>query len=551
MKKRKRHTDEPNYWEPMADSLLGLLFCILLIVLLLILYLIHYKDNENIDDKYGDTYSEYVGDNSKEDDYDVYVTEITHPYEPDNDNDNGGGGDSGSGGDGNFDYPIPQPGLTEGDGTDKAAVYVQVIDGETNRTIKQSGIQFELYTADDNALKELNTYYPKRVEYKKFETDDKGVFYLPEKIELQNYYFKNLTSIAGYDKADDVKFKIEEPHEWDEPYTVTVALYPSKNIIRVQLKDADTGKNLSGSTFTVTAAEEIRTKDDTIRYREGEVVDTIRLDGAGYGESKEVYLGKYNVSQQQIPTYYARVDAIDVVVANKSKGTPVLNELFDPKTKMYVSVHDALYEANEISDAVFTLLRGSEIKIGDYTTDESGKILITNLEKNTTYHFRQESTQENYIIDKYEHSFFVDGDGYINEDVTGYADVYNVITRASFGICDFILRGQISDINMAIMDAEDNPVQVWNSTGLEQLIEGIAPGDYLVVMRGNKNNAKKITIEDKAEVQVHCYYIWTVTDTCIVIILCLVLVLFIVFMAKYYKKKKEKKEEEKKGQVIK
>ncbi len=549
MKKKNRKTDEVNYWESMADSVIGLLFLILLVVILLILYIIRYDSNNNIDDELGNTYHEY-------DDDDEGYTEPTTYYDDgrdiiivgdDKDEDDEEGGGAGKG-DGEDDFPDPDPGK-DGDGLDKAAVYVQVVDGETNRTIKSKGIQFELFTSS-NVLQLLNTYYPKKIEYKKFETDEKGVFYLPEKINLYSYYFKNITTIPGYDKADNASFKIEESYDWGEPFVVTIPLFPSKNIIRVQLKDAETLKNLTGSTFEVVAAEDIKTKDDTVRYQKGAVADTIKLDENGYGESIELYLGKYTLRQKLIPDYYAKTENLNVNVADKTKGTPAVNEIPDPKTKVLVAVSDALYDTVNITNAEFTLTKGNDVFVGKYTTDDYGQFTITDLDKNTAYRLKQDKTDELYEKSEEVYSFTVDKEGFIDSSVTYEIDIENLCTRLSFGVCDFLLRGQISDVNMALYDSNDNALKVWNSTGLEQLIEGLDEGEYLLVMSGRKDKGRKIMVEKISDIQIHTYYLWTTTDTIIVIVLGIVLIVFIIFMVKYFIRKKEKKDE-RKGKVTK
>lgn len=547
MKKKNRKTDEVNYWESMADSLIGLLFLILLIVLLLILYIIRYNNNQHIDDELGNTYYD-----DYDDDWDGVTTTTWHDY-------GGWGGvttitttyyehhDDGGGGDGDDDYPDPDPGK-DGDGMDKAAVYVQVIDGETERTIKEKGIQFELYTYN-NILQILNTYYPKKIEYKKFETDEFGVFYLPEKINLYTYYFKNLTKIDGYDKADNVEFRIEESYDWPDPFVVTIPMYPSKNIIKIQLKDADTMNNLTGSTFDVVAAEDIRTKDETLRYSKGDIADTIKLDENGYGESKELFLGSYTLKQHIIPTYYAKTDNLDVKVADKSKGNAPVHEIPDMKTRVNVSVKDALYDTTMLENAEFSLSKGDNVFVGNYKTDDTGKFVITDLDKNTTYYLRQTKAPSLYRKDAEVHEFKVDKYGFIDDKVISDIEIDNVITRLSFGVCDFLLRGQISDVNMALYDSADTVIKVWDSTGLEQIIEGLDEGNYILVMSGKKDKGQKLTVEQIADMQIHTYYLWTTTDTIIVIVLGGIFMAFIIFLIKYIRKRKEKKDNDRKGKV--
>ena len=54
-KKQKRNYNEVNYWESMADSMVGLLLCVLLITMLLIIYLVRIPDEEFVDPDPGDS----------------------------------------------------------------------------------------------------------------------------------------------------------------------------------------------------------------------------------------------------------------------------------------------------------------------------------------------------------------------------------------------------------------------------------------------------------------------------------------------------------------
>lgn len=59
--------------------------------------------------------------------------------------------------------------------------------------------------------------------------------------------------------------------------------------------------NLEGAVYEVTAAEDIITTDGTVRAEKGEVVDTLITGEDGTAESKELYLGKYEVKEVTTP----------------------------------------------------------------------------------------------------------------------------------------------------------------------------------------------------------------------------------------------------------
>ncbi|MCI5529985.1 MAG: hypothetical protein MR406_07615 [Blautia sp.] len=549
MKKNKRRYDEVNYWESMADSLVGLLLCILLITFLLILYLVRIPDEEYVDLEQGDSYEQYddAEDGGGNHSYGVSYDEEGDEWEDEQDyeENNGGGGNGGDDAD-QYQFEDPDPGVGEGDGTDRAAVFVQVVDAETGRTVKKSGLEFELYGAN-SSLQVLSTYYPKKIDYKKYETDETGVFYLPEKLPLSSYYLHGLSAVDGYDTADKTEFTIDDCYDWSDPYVVTVALYPSKNIIRMKLVDLDNGEPVAGASFDVVAAENIVTQDGTIRYKEGDVVDTINVDEEGYGESTELYLGNYLLRQTEVPEYYAKNTA-DTVIQVKSKtetGGTGIRELTEEKTSVNVTLTDALYETTYLSGAGFTLSSDDESMTKNFRTDEEGRFTVKDLKKNTTYHIRQVSTTSDYQADNADYSFTVNGEGMIDGEKEANFQIRNRIIRISIGVQDKLFRGQVSDVNAALCDTEGNVIRTWNTTGLEQTIEGLKTGEYTVILDGDKRQENKIVVEDKTEIQNFQFERWTTADLGVILALCLFIIGFIAFMVIFMRRAHQRKPEDK------
>jgi uncharacterized surface anchored protein len=520
MAKRNRNNVEVEYWQTLADGMVSLLLMILLILMLLIMYLVRIPDEDFVDIFRGDSYEDYQDQeagggnhaNGLQDD------EPGDEWEEEDGEDGSGGegGENGEGGDDGEDegeYDDPEPGAGEGTGTDRAAVFVQVIDGETGRTIKLKGIEFELY-GENSALQVLSTYYPKRIDYQKYETDENGVFYLPEKIPLAGYYLHELTGLPGYDTSENAEFYIDRPYDWNDPYVVTVELYPAKNMIRLQLIDQGNGQAVGGASFDVIAAENIITRDGTTRFKEGEVVASIELDENGYGESRELYLGKYKLRQNTVPELYARITADKEVEIEErtSAESAAVTQLAEEKTSMTVQLVDALYDTVYISDAKFSLHSDDGQVIERMTTDDKGRFTVTNLRKNTTYHIRQDSTVGDYLMDHADHSFTVGSDGLINGSARGNLVLRNRMIRVSIGVRDKLFRGQVSDVNVALRDSDGSVIKNWNTTGLEQTITGLTPGEYKVVLAGDEANEHIIQVQDLTELQSFQFDRWTTVD---------------------------------------
>lgn len=505
MKKPGKRDNEVSYWESMADGVIGLLLCVLLILMILILYLMKATDNQ------GDY---------EENNYEAGGYGATHPHDYERADENGEDDEEdedeeyhAGGGGGGYPYEDPDPGMGEGDGSDKAAVLVQVVDGETLRTIKKQGIQFELYNSA-SALQVLSTYYPVKTDYKKYETDKDGVFYLPEKIRIGTYYLHQLTGIDGYDLVGNWEFAPDQDYDWDEPFLVSVEVFPSKNIVRLKLTDADTGEPLTGASFEIVAAENIATKDGTTRYKQGDIADTIEVDEEGYAESKELYLGKYFIRQKTVPEYYSCIlTNTSVVVKSKSEeATPALNELKEQKTAIHIKVVDALYDNQPVSDAVFDVTSGSGERVGTVTADTNGEALLTELKKGYTYHIKQTASAKNYKIDQTDYSFTVNDKGLVNGKEVESLVVLNGIVRASFSVRDKLFKGQLSDVNITLLNDQGAVVQNWNTSAVDNIIEGLAPGEYRIVINGDEANAHSIVVNDVVELQEFVFTKWTPLD---------------------------------------
>lgn len=551
MKKLDRNNEEINYWQPMADSMVGLLLCVLLIMLLLILYLVSVPDEEYVDKDLGDSYEEFTDADAGAGNhgYGLVDDEAGNTWSQGKGWQNDGSGGGEAGGDENDEkekYQDPDPGAGNGDGTDKAAVFIQTVDGETGRTIKRKGTEFELYGIN-SALQVLSTYYPKKIEYRKYETDESGTFYLPEKIALTSYYLHCLSQIEGYDVGENTEFTIDQAYDWDQPYIVTVSLTPSKNVIRIQLKDQNNGEAISGAVFDVIAAEDIVTKDGTTRYQNGDIVDSIQTDEKGYAESQELYLGKYTLKQTKAPRYYAQ-NTTDTSVEVRSKNdtnTSEITDISEEMTTVRVTLKDALYDTTYISGARFALSTDDGKVIEKFETDRQGRFTISNLEKNTKYHIKQIKAIEDYQMDYGDHTFMVNQEGLIDGNSTEEFQLTNRLIRVSIGIRDKIFRGQVSDINIALYDSEKNVIKTWNTTGLETTIEGLQAGDYMVVINGKEE--QKITVQDITEIQEFTFDRWTTADIgalfAVTIFTIGLIVLVIVLVKKRRRKRIERKEQ--------
>ena len=90
-----------------------------------------------------------------------------------------------------------------------------------------------------------------------------------------------------------------EPIESTEP---TAPAEETKPVIKYQPVYKNSA--LEGAEFTITAAEDVKTADGTVQYKKGEVVDTVTTGKNGKATSKELYAGKYTVTESKSPYGY-------------------------------------------------------------------------------------------------------------------------------------------------------------------------------------------------------------------------------------------------------
>lgn len=548
MKKRKRSHSEINYWQSNADLVTGFVLVLILIIMLLILYLVQIPENSEPDAVSGNTFAE--------DDWDGYGSD-----DWDHDDWGGGGGD----GDGEteaetesetetgeYEYPYAGGGGGEDDWA-KAAVYTTVIDGGTGRAIRQAGITFELYEQqterDGGSKRFLYTYYPERTEYRSYETTDAGVFYLPEKIEEGYYYFEQITDVEGYDRAETTYFFVDDAYDWPDPFVVSIAIYPSRNIIPIQLEDAETHEPIEEGTFQVTAAEDIVTADETVRYAQNDLADTIIVGEDGYGESQELYLGTYLVTQDEVPQYYAGIpEGVETEVQQKTGSTPEAIVFSLEKTRIRLTLTDELYTNQRLEGAEFTLTcEGYPELTQTGVTDRNGELVFTDLEKGRTYILRQTSAPDNYKFEPVETEIYVDANGWINGEAEASYDLTNYIERVNIEVRSMLFGSPVSNISAALYNEAGEQIRIWTSSGSAETFENLPAGSYHVILGGNENRRYDFEIRGDEALQEISLSVWSLMDIAAIglgIVAAAVVVLVLALLLKKGKKVSGKQQKE-------
>ena len=194
--------------------------------------------------------------------------------------------------------------------------YVEIVkkDAETGQVIPAAGIAFKVRNLATGEYVKQHIVYPTPHETDVFCTDTTGMLMMPEPLNYGKYEIIEQSTACGYVlDSKPVPFEIDGTKA-----VVTVEKYnmPQKGRITVEktgeifwsVSEKDgvytpvySVGGLKGAVFTVTAAEDIVTPDGTKRYSKGEVVDTVTTDKSGTAITKELYLGKYEVTETKAP----------------------------------------------------------------------------------------------------------------------------------------------------------------------------------------------------------------------------------------------------------
>ena len=180
--------------------------------------------------------------------------------------------------------------------------------------------------------------------------------------------------------------------------------------------------NLEGAVYEITAAEDIITTDGTVRAEKGEVVDTLTTGEDGTAESKELYLGKYEVKEVTAPYGMVLSDeahAVELVYAGQEiEVTETGTEFYNERQRVEINVIKSLEvdEAygvgnnGEIKDVTFGLYAAEELTAADGTTiPADGLIEVIFLDENGhgkavsdlpigSYYVQEISTNAAYLV---------------------------------------------------------------------------------------------------------------------------------------------------------
>lgn len=247
------------------------------------------------------------------------------------------------------------------------------------------------------------------------------------------YIFKEIEAPSGYLVAEDMRFTVANTEEIQK---VRMEDENAMGKIRIVKTDRSTKERLNGAVFEIHAAEDIVTPDGTVQLKKGELADTITTGieiedmeekGAGIACSKELFFGKYVITEKKPPVgYVLDQQSYPIDLAYEDQDTPVVLKtlhLKNTSTELTILKQDA--ETKEPLSGVRFTVRDSAMPIenGDtsisaiqlWTTDENGEIHLRGLLPGT-YWIQETMTVPGYMLDPVKYTIEVSEDGQITAD---------------------------------------------------------------------------------------------------------------------------------------
>ena len=346
--------------------------------------------------------------------------------------------------------------------------FIKVVkkDAETGKTIPYAGAGFQIYDPAGNKVTMTFTY-PTPTTIDTFYTDVDGQLVTPEKLEYgKGYSLVEVQAPYGYVlDSTPVSFDVTEENATQEGTIKLVKVEKPNMAQKGTISVEKTGevffgvnvsgeegkdviyqpvykvKGLTGATYEITADEDVVTPDGTLRYQKGDVVDTITTDEEGTAKSKELYLGKYTVTETKAPEgMVINKDGhqVELTYAGQEVAvTETATSFYNERQKVKISLEKVLEQ-----DETFGIGKNDELKnisFGLYAKEdilsESGTVIpadglieIIGLAEDGTatvatdlpfgsYYIKEMATDEHYILNDEQYAFTFDYAGQDTEIV--------------------------------------------------------------------------------------------------------------------------------------
>ena len=317
--------------------------------------------------------------------------------------------------------------VTVSDELAKGKIRILKTDAETDKPIP-TGAEFEVTAAEDITTPDGTVRAVKGEVVTTVTTGSDGTVETDE-LFLGKYIAKETKAPEGY-QLNEQEFEVSLTYEDQETEIVyadvTVEDSPVMGQIEIIKTDEYTGDVLADAMFEITATEDIKTSDGTVRVKAGTVVDTVTTDSFGRARSIMLYLGKYAVKEIKQPDGYVLPEegtTWEVELTYKDQVTAIVTEVLPVENRPTVVIIDKKVTGSEqrlsgVKFAIWNKATEDEIDPGMtykdiYKTDREGQIRLEGI-KAGTYCVREVAGVPGYAIDDTIHEFTVTEDGRID-----------------------------------------------------------------------------------------------------------------------------------------
>ncbi|MFY8261010.1 SpaA isopeptide-forming pilin-related protein, partial [Clostridium perfringens] len=286
----------------------------------------------------------------------------------------------------------------------QAKVRVIKVDSKDGKPLE--GVKFQIRNSDTKKLVEFTNFIgiiPMKTTT--LETNKNGELVTPQNLAYGNYLLEEVEPLEGYIKVNPIPFKIDENSVLEEIkdlgtiYTQKVSNDRITANMELLKLDKETNKPLENIEFKVTALD---------GFMKGKTWN-LKSDDKGLVSLKGLEYGNYRVDEVKTLWNYV-LNKEPIFFSVKENGKTIKLQMTNKKIRGSVELFKFDKDTNRPLEGVkFDLLNGDK-KVGTYTTDNTGKITVNNLEAgNYTWVEVEAIDHYNKIDKKYDFNIYKDG----------------------------------------------------------------------------------------------------------------------------------------------
>ncbi len=286
----------------------------------------------------------------------------------------------------------------------QAKVRVIKVDSKNGKPLK--GVKFQIRNTDTKNLVEFTNFIgiiPMKTTT--LETNKNGELVTPQNLSYGNYLLEEVEPLEGYVKANPIPFKIDEDAVLEDIKDLgtiyTKKVYNNRITANMELLklDKETNKPLANIEFKVTSLD---------GFMKGQTWN-LKSDDKGLVSLKGLEYGNYRVDEVKTLWNYV-INKEPIFFSVKENGKTIKLKMTNKKIRGSVELFKFDKDTNRPLEGVkFDLLNGDK-KVGTYTTDNTGKITVNNLEAGNYTWVEVEAIDHYHKVDKkYDFNIYKDG----------------------------------------------------------------------------------------------------------------------------------------------